>query len=121
MTATPSVQMEMREVVAALYGRRFSLTNEKTTQAEIAEALIAAGIPTEREVRLGDSGIVDVMCGRIAIEVKLAGGKRAIHRQCVRYCERPEVAALILATSVSTTLPSIDKPTFVLSLGKAWL
>jgi len=108
-------------IVTVLRGHRFSLSNEKTTQAEIAAVLIAAGIPAAREVRLGDAGIVDVMCGRIAIEVKLAGGKRAIHRQVVRYCEHPDVDALILATSVSVTLPGITKPTYVLSLGKAWL
>lgn len=112
---------DLRTIVSALQGRRFSLTNEKVTQAEIAAALDAAGIPTVREVRLGDAGIVDVMCGRIAIEVKLAGAKRAIHRQVVRYTDHPDVDALILATSVSVTLPRIVKPTYVLSLGKAWL
>jgi len=111
----------LRAIVTVLRGHRFSLTNEKTTQAEIAAVLVAAGFPAEREVRLGEAGIVDLKVGRIAIEVKLAGSKRTIHRQVVRYCDHPDVDALILATSVSVTLPGIAKPTYVLSLGKAWL
>lgn len=112
---------DYRAIVRALHGHRFTLSNEKTTQAEIAAVLVAAGLPAVREVRLGEAGIVDIAVNRTVVEVKLAGGKRAIHRQCARYCDHPDVDALILATSVAVTLPGIAKPTHVLSLGKAWL
>lgn len=112
---------EFREIIAALQGHRFTLVNEKVTQAEIAAVLVAAGLPAVREVRLDGLGIVDIRVDRTVIEVKLAGAKRAIHRQCARYCDHPDVDALILATSVPVTLPRIAKPTHVLSLGKAWL
>lgn len=112
---------DTQRVLAILRSRRFPLTTEKATQAAVAEAFDAEGIAYEREARLAKGDIVDFRLGGLVIEVKLAGAKRAIHRQCLRYCAHPEVEALILATARNLPLPGIAKPTFVVSLGRAWL
>jgi hypothetical protein len=62
---------------------------------------------------------------RIGIEVKLgATQKRAIYRQCVRYCSFPQVIdELIMITNTSMGFPPEinGKSCYVLNLGKAWL
>ena len=109
-------------ILAVLRGRRFPLHAEKATQAAIAEAFTAAGIAFEREARLAEGDIVDFRIGGVLVEVKLKGARRAIHRQCVRYGAHPGVSALILATTVAMPpLPGLAVPSFVVSLGRAWL
>ncbi|MEE7460626.1 hypothetical protein MFUR16E_04425 [Methylobacterium fujisawaense] len=108
--------------VAQLLGRyRFRINTERALQDDIEEALQKEGVTFAREHQLPGAGIVDFMVGRVALEVKIGGSKRDIHRQCVRYCAHADVAALVLATSVAMGLPDIEKPTVVMSLGRAWL
>lgn len=107
-----------------LQSHRFPLNDEKRTQAGIETALENAGIAFQREVRLSPEDIVDFMVeGGIAIEVKIKGQARAIHRQLVRYAEHPQVEKILLATSVSMNLPADigGKPARVASLSQGWL
>lgn len=110
-------------IVAVLAKRRFSLVREKETQAEIADAFQAAAIKFDREVDLGKRNIIDFLIGSIGVEVKIDGQKRAIYRQCQRYCESGKLSSLILATNVATGFPDAiaNVPCFVVSLGRAWL
>jgi hypothetical protein len=112
----------MDEILKVLRGFRFSLTDEKTLQSEIAIELAKAGLQFKREVLLGPGDIVDFMVGRVAIEVKIKGQKRAIYRQCERYCKH-YIAALILATNTPMGMPKqiLGKDIWVVNLGKAWL
>lgn len=115
--------MTPAEIIAFLERRRFPLRTEEECQRMIADQFRYAGVDCDREVRLSPEDIVDFMIGGVAIEVKLRGQRREIYRQCERYCEHPEVTALILATNASMGLPARikDKPVFIANLGKAWL
>lgn len=108
--------------VAQLLGRyRFRINTERALQDDIEEALKNEGVSYTREHQLPGAGIVDFMVGRVALEMKVDGSKRDIHRQCKRYCAHADVDALVLATAVAMGLPDIEKPTIVMSLGRAWL
>jgi len=113
-----------------LAGHRFSLSCEKTLQAEIGKILTAAGVGYESEVSLSDpvysppsKDCIDFMAGGVGMEVKIKGAAMAIFRQCERYCRYPEVKELILITNKSMGFPHeiFGKRTYLLSLGKRWL
>jgi hypothetical protein len=106
-----------------LSSRRFRLSSERELQRDIAKALADCGIACERERRLSAEDRPDFLAGGIAIEVKIAGGRLEIYRQCRRYCAHAEVSALVLATNVAMALPPMidGKPTTVIHLGRAWL
>lgn len=110
-------------VLHALRSGRFSLSREKETQAEISAALSFLKIDHEREVDLGDRNIIDFMIGKAGIEVKIGGSKRAIYKQCERYCETGKLSDLILATNVAIGFPEqiAGVPCYVVSLGRGWL
>lgn len=108
--------------LAEFLGRhRFRLNAERALQDDIQAVFDRAGIAHRREYRLLGAGIVDFMVGTVAIEVKIDGAKRDIHRQCARYADHPEVEGLILATTVPMPLPNLSVPAQVLNLGRAWL
>lgn len=89
----------------------------------MAQELSDMGAEVEREVALGDGDIIDMMVGGVGIEVKIKGQKRAIYRQCKRYCMHERVRELVLATSVATGFPQYinGKPIYVANLARAWL
>lgn len=113
----------MQNIKAIIEQHRLPLTDEKVTQAAIANALELAGVSFEREVRLSDADIVDFMVGNIAIEVKIKGAKAAIYRQLERYAEHDNVSSILLVTSRSMHLPALinGKPTLVASLSRGWM
>lgn len=116
------------DIAALIRTGRFTLAPEAECQAEM-EAFLAARLPMgcslSREHRLSGADRPDFLIdGRHVVEVKVRGAqRRAIERQLKRYAAHPEVESLILATNVSVVLaPMIGgKPTFVVSLGRAWL
>jgi hypothetical protein len=111
------------QIIRTIQSNRFSLSGEKQTQVQIGDALAAAGIPFEREVRLSDEDIVDFMVDGIAVEVKIKGQRKAIYRQLERYAAHERVRAVLLVTAVSMQLPPAinSKPAKVASLGAGWL
>lgn len=115
--------MSPESVVTALRSARLPLEREKETQAVIAATFDAAGIGYRREVDIGKRDIIDFLVNGIGIEVKIGGAKRAILKQCTRYCETGKLSALILATNVAIGFPRevAGVPCFVVSLGRAWL
>ena len=115
--------MTARDIVKFIQSRRWPLSDEKSLQASIAEQLNVARVSYEREVQLAKGDIVDFMIGDVAVEVKIGGQRRAIFRQCMRYCEHDRVSHLILATNVALGLPGTmaGKPVSIASLGRAWL
>lgn len=114
-----------KRVVEIISRARVDLSDEKRTQRDIAEVLDIAQIPYTREVKLTKKDIVDFMVSDIALEIKLKTGasKMDVYRQLERYAESPQVAALVLVTNLSMGLPETinGKPTYFISLGKAWL
>lgn len=114
----------LEKITRVIQSNRFPLTDEKQTQAQIADALTKAGIVFEREARLSESDIVDFLTeDGIAVEAKIKGQRRAIFRQLERYATHGNVRAIVLVTSVAMCLPeAIDgKPARVASLSQGWL
>jgi hypothetical protein len=100
------------------------MNDEKRLQAELERLLVANGIPNKREVDLGDGDIIDFMLpGGLGMEVKIKEGKRAIYRQCRRYCSHAQVSELLLVTGTALGFPEVveGKPCYVVSLGSGWL
>lgn len=113
-----------QEFISIITTRRFDLGDEKALQAEIASVLTELSVNFHREVRLAPGDIVDFMLpGGTAVEVKITAPKRAIYRQCKRYCDHDAVRALVLVTATAIGFPEEinGKPCWVASLGRAWL
>lgn len=112
-----------REIIRVIGSHRYDLADEAVCQAQMAEALTAAGVQHQREVVIGPGERIDFMIGDVGVEVKLRGGKRAIHGQCQRYCRCAAVKALILTSNRTLGLPAEmeGKPVHFLHLGRAWL
>lgn len=90
------------QVVEVLRRWQFTRGTEADLQAGIADALAQSGIEARREVALGNAGRIDLLSGRVGIEVKVAGGPGAVRRQLARYCTSPDVDAVVLVTSRHT-------------------
>jgi len=88
-----------QEIIDVIRAGRFLWSNEAELQAALAEVLTGAGYPVEREVRLGDRDRIDLLVGRVGIEVKVAGWWRDVERQLNRYRESDGLDALILVTA----------------------
>jgi len=112
-------------IAAIIRGVRIDLSDEKASQAQIADALTAAGVEFEREVRLspGDRPDFLIPATGLTIEVKLRAPKMEIWRQLQRYAKHDRVRAIILVSNTAMTLPeSVEGvPLFFVSLGRAWL
>lgn len=105
---------------------RFSVLDEKQTQAQIERVFTEHQIPFKREVRLADSGVIDFIVGQnisIGLEVKVKTNKMATYRQCKRYCESGALNAISLLTFSPMVLPPDISgiPTQTISLSRAYL
>lgn len=111
------------EIVSLLGRQRFRMDNEKLLQQQVGLVLITAGIAFEREHVLSPGSRIDFLAGDVGIEAKIKGRRRAILRQCERYCAHDAIAALIVITNAAMGLPPeiAGKPLYVVELGKAWL
>lgn len=120
-----NVPTSASEIVGLIRRHRLDLSDEKTTQVQLASIFTDHGIVFEREKRLTGRDIVDFLIqDGVAVEVKLHGAKKmSVFRQLRRYAAHSEVNALVLVTNLSMGLPpEIDgKPVYYASLGEAWL
>jgi hypothetical protein len=82
-----------------LTGYRFTWSDEEQLAGQLAEILTAAGIMVRREVRLAPRCRIDLLTGRVGIEVKVAGTAEAVARQLQRYAATGTVDELVLATT----------------------
>lgn len=114
----------VEKVIDVLRRARLNLATEKATQRDLAQVLRSAGIDFKAEHKLDAHNRPDFFIEGIALEVKInKGAVKQIYKQCERYCEFPEVKALILVTNRTMGFPPElkGKPCYVISLGKAWL
>jgi hypothetical protein len=125
MTAQPETQplIPVADVVAAVRAQRYVYSGEDELQAGIAAAIVAAGLPAAREVRLSRTDRVDVLVGGVVIEVKLAGSNATVLGQLQRYAAYDVVVALVLVTTRARhrALPTEvgGKPLTVVQVGGA--
>jgi hypothetical protein len=116
--------MHPSEIAALISRTPIVQSNEIAVQEKISDILTQHGIVHKREVVLGPGDRPDFMIvGGIAIEVKLKASKRAIYRQCERYCAYDQVTGLILVSATAMGFPEEihGKSTWVASLGGGWL
>lgn len=78
---------------------RGAFVSESELHARIAAALESAGIPHMSEVWLNDVDRIDLVVGRIGIELKLHGAVSAVSRQLQRYAQSDLLDELILVTA----------------------
>lgn len=115
--------MTLEDLLQFLRSRRFRLNSERQVQDGIAAELERAGVAFERECRLSPADIVDFFVHGVALEVKTQGSTLDIYRQLERYSTHERVRALVLASSIATTVPEQigGKPAHFVNLGRAWL
>jgi hypothetical protein len=97
-------QLEVALVLRALRGYRYTYADEIALQAGLAEALAAESLNAEREVRLTPRDRIDLLVGRVGIEVKVAGTADGVLRQLSRYACSDRIGALVLVTTRATHL-----------------
>lgn len=112
-----------RVMVRLIESLRLPLSDEKALQAALEPHLLRHCGLTLREHHLGDRDIIDFLVEDVGLEIKIKGQRRAIYRQCERYCRHDTVQALVLATNAAMGMPATiaGKPVFVASLGRGWL
>ncbi len=117
-----TTQQTIESVVNALNSKRLPVNSEKELQAEIEKLFTEKGLIFEREYRL-DNNIPDFFIDGVAIEIKIKGAKKAIYKQCERYCTFEQTKALLLITSLSMGFPQQinNKDCYYYSLSKNWL
>lgn len=105
--SAPGLTVSVDDIAAAVSGCRFQFADEYGLQALLAEALADLG-PVEREVRVPGAGRIDLVVGRIGIEVKVAGSPAAVGRQLRRYRDSGCFDGLVLATTRPAHLTLAD-------------
>ena len=114
----------LEDVLSALYRLRAPFCpGEYDLHALVVQTLLAAGISCRHEVRLAPRCRIDLMAGRVGIEIKR--GKPDVRRllgQLQRYAASDEVTALILLVERKADLPAEigGKPCVSLSVNKLW-
>jgi hypothetical protein len=97
--AFPHAATGCTPVVDALAAWSFTYSDEYALQDGIASALQRAGFGLEREVRLSGRDRVDLLVGRVGVEVKVGGSPTRVLAQLRRYAESDRIDGLVLVTS----------------------
>lgn len=103
---------------------RIPLSSEAEAQQGVEAALSAAGIAHEAQKAISPRDRVDVVCGGLAIEIKVKGSRPAILRQLERYAAHPDVSGVMLVTGTAWPFLSGEvggKPFWAVRLGEGWL
>ena len=114
----------MERIVEAISALRAPLQQgEYDLHRLVMDALDAAGLPWEHEVKLAPRCRIDLMCGGVGVEIKRGKVERArILEQLRKYAECEQVEGLILVTEKTVPVPhSINgKPVRLICLNRLW-
>lgn len=114
----------MADVLAALRHLRIQVAAEEfDLHLQVARCLDAAGLPYQREYRLGPGNRIDFFVGGIGVEVKKGKPNAgSVLGQLTRYAASPEVIGLILVIERYLDVPAqiAGKPCASLGLRKQW-
>lgn len=89
-------------LIDAMLRAPLAYASEAQLQEQLAAALTSAGFDAKREVVLSDgSSRIDILVGRIGIEVKVKGSLPDVRRQLSRYARTDELDELVLVTTRS--------------------
>lgn len=113
------------QVAEAIRQHRFRYSSEEMLQEGLAGALTDAGFAVEREVRLNRWDRIDLMVGRVGVEVKVAGRAADLARQVERYLQSDQLDGLVVVSSrvghVGVHGEFAGKPVSVVTLAGGWL
>ena len=114
----------MERIIEAISALRAPLQQgEYDLHRLVMDALDAASLPWEHEVKLAPRCRIDLMCGKVGIEIKRSKVEKArILEQLRRYAECEQVQGLILVTEKTVPVPhSINgKPVRLICLNRLW-
>lgn len=97
-TVSPAVSADA--IAAALRTTRFRYSSERQLQALLTEHLTSLGWPVRREVSLAAGERIDLLIGRVGIEVKTKGSASAVSAQLARYDRTGELDELVLVSTL---------------------
>ena len=100
----------LAHVLEVLGRHRFAQSTERELQDGVAAVLEANGLPVELEVRLDARNRIDVLVGRVGIEIKIAGTTDDVLRQLYRYAGSDRIDAIVLVTSRVRHVAIPDEP-----------
>ena len=116
--------MDRERVEAALRNIRAPLaTDEYDLHLLAREALARGGIPCVHEAVLGPRCRIDILCGRVGVEIKRGKPTRSVlARQLLRYAQTGQLDALIVLSEQGVDLPpSLEGvPITGISLFRLW-
>jgi hypothetical protein len=114
----------MDEVYAALTSLRAPLQQgEYDLHRLVMDALSAAGIPCAHEAALAPRCRIDLLCGRVGVEIKRGKPVRSrLISQLTRYAASGRLDGLIVVAERSVSLPRAlcGVPVRVLCLNRLW-
>ena len=114
----------MEQIIEAISALRAPLQQgEYDLHRLVMDALDAASLPWEHEVRLAPRCRIDLMCGGVGIEIKRgAVDKRRVLEQLRRYADCEQVRGLILVTEKTVPVPHTigGKPVRLICLNRLW-
>lgn len=90
---------EVQAVADLIRSHRFRYATEQMLQEGIAAALADSGLRVHREVRLNERDRIDLLTGRVGVEVKVNGAVPHVRRQLERYLESEHLGGLVLVTA----------------------
>ncbi len=89
----------------------------------VGKRLTEAGLPCIHEARLGPGCRIDFLVGDVGIEIKKGRpDASSLKRQLARYAAFDAVAALVVLTQRSVSLPAslLGKPVYPIVLNQLW-
>ena len=114
----------MERIIEAISALRAPLQQgEYDLHRLVMDALDAASLPWEHEVRLAPRCRIDLMCGGVGIEIKRgAVDKRRVLEQLRRYADCEQICGLILVTEKTVPVPHTigGKPVRLICLNRLW-
>ena len=114
----------MERIVEAISALRAPLQQgEYDLHRLVMDALDAASLPWEHEVKLAPRCRIDLMCGSVGIEIKRGKVERArILEQLRKYADCGQVQGLILVTEKTVPVPHTinGKPVRLICLNRLW-
>ena len=114
----------MQHIISAISRLRAPLQQgEYDLHRLVMDALDAASIPWEHEVKLASRCRIDLMCGGVGIEIKRGKVEKVrILTQLQRYAACEQVQGLILVTEKTVPVPHTicGKPVRLICLNRLW-
>lgn len=113
--------MSLATVADAIRSFDFRYGDEDQLQQGLAAALESEGFDVKREVRLSARDRIDLVVGRVGIEVKVAGAASSVARQLARYAQHDLEGLVLVTNKLRHQPPDLPMPVEIVCLTGASL